>query len=821
MSFNYVGIDELPEKLDCPNIRILLLFESNPSVKIPESFFESMEKLQVLDLSGLSFTSLPLSMEFLANLTSLCLDQCHLEDVTTLGKLKGLQSLSFEGSTIARLPKEMGELIELRFLDLGRCSMLQVIELGVLESLVNLEELYMQNSFDQWEAADKIPQSNASLAELKNLKKLSTLHIDISNPTNLSNDLPFGKLNMHKIQIRCIEHWRGITKNPELPEGLHKESKNSNENAPTGIVTTTTFDARSVHEEGDIPESRASSIEDVIKAITDDKVCVVGVYGPGGVGKSKLMEEVERRVKEERLFDVIAIINVSRNPNLKRIQGEIAYQLGLKLVNEETACERADLLCKTLEKYYEKKILIILDNLWTKLELKEVGIPCGYDNKVRGCKLLLTSRYRNVLYIEMSSDREFQLNVLKHGDARILFERIVGNKVNDPEFKSLVDRVVQNCGGLPLLIVSVAKRLKHGNLPEWRVASTNEDGPSVKSIVELSYSGLVDERIKSLFLVCALVSGRPNIRDTLVYCMGLGLYKKFSRTIEDARDRLIMDLCCLRDSSLLLGSDLGWLNMHDLFIDVAISMRDKFIDTEWNALVGRKDFGFKEWSKNELKECTAMAFNNVGIDELLEKLDCPNMMILLLFESNPSVKILESFFESMEKLQVLDLTGLSFTSLPSSMEFLENLTSLCLDYCHLEDVTPLGKLKRLQFLSFIDSTIARLPKEMGELIELRFLDLGRCSMLQVIEPGVLESLVNLEELYMQNSFDQWEAADKTPRSNASLAELKNLKKLRTLHIDISNPTNLSNDLPFGKLNMHKIQIRRIEHWRGITKNLEL
>ncbi|KAF7847185.1 hypothetical protein BT93_L3248 [Corymbia citriodora subsp. variegata] len=552
----------------------------------------------------------------------------------------------------------------------------------------------------------------------------------------------------------------------QVIQGLHKESNNSTfqkvyrENTPKGIVTATTSTARYSHRKEDVLESRASILEDVIKAITDDKVCVIGVYGPGGVGKSTLMEDVESRVKEEQLFDVVATTNVSRNPDIIRIQGEIADALGLNLANRETARGRANILCDRLEKYSEKKILIILDNLWTKLKLKEVGIPCGRDNKVKGCKLLLTSRYQHVLCTEMGSDCEFRLNELKHEEARILFERTIGDRVNDPQFKSFIDRIVGNCGGLPLLIFSVATRLKRGDLTAWRVASTGIEGSDVKSMVELSCNDLGDERIKSLLFVLALNFGRCNIRDTLIYCMGLGLYKKFSKTIENARDKLIMDLSHLRDSSLLLGSDPKWLSVHDLFIDVAISMHDKFIDMEWNALVGRRDFGFKEWSK----------------------------------------------------LQVLDLTGLSFTSLPSSMEFLENIKSLCLDQCHLEDVTVLGKLKGLQFLGILRSTIARLPKEMGELAELRFLDLRGCFMLKIIEPGVLESMVNLEELYMQNSFDLWEAEDKTPRSNASLAEFKNMKKLSTLHIAIPRSATLSRDLPFGKLKMYEILIGDVWNW---------
>ncbi|XP_039162941.1 probable disease resistance protein At4g27220 [Eucalyptus grandis] len=523
---------------------------------------------------------------------------------------------------------------------------------------------------------------------------------------------------------------RKVKKMTKVIQGLHKTStdstfqKVSHENTPTGIVAATTSVARSIYNNEDILESRASIAKDVIKAIANDNISAVGLYGPGGVGKSKLLENIERRVKEEKLFDVVAMANVSRNPDLKKIQGEIAYALGLKLTNDEPTRGRADRLCKRLESDSKKNILIILDNLWERLDLKEVGIPCGEDNRVRGCKLLLTSRYRQVLLIDMCSDQEFRLKELEYGEARRLFERKVGHRVNDPEIKPLVDGVIKNSGGLPLLIVPLAKRLKHGDLAEWRKSLTHIEGLDVKSIVELNYNDLKEERIISLFLVCALDSGRSFLRDTLVYCMGLDLFRNFSTTIENARDMLIVDLRSLQDSSLLLDSDdMEVFRMHDKFVDVAITISS----TDWYALVGKKDYGFKKWSKDELRKCTAISFNFVGIDEIPENLDCPSLRILLLCEHNPSLKIPNSFFESMEKLQVLDITGLYLTSLPSSIEFLENLKSLCLDGCHLQDVTALGKLKGLQFLSFLESTITQLPKEIGGLIGLRFLDLTSCS----------------------------------------------------------------------------------------------
>ncbi|XP_048136681.1 uncharacterized protein LOC115734373 [Rhodamnia argentea] len=598
----------------------------------------------------------------------------------------------------------------------------------------------------------------------------------------------------------------------QVIQKLHEKSNFTEihyENPPIGIVAATTPTAGDVDSKEDVLESRAKIMEDVMKAVADDKVSVVGVWGAGGVGKSKLLEDIERKIKEQKLFDVVTTAQVSRNPDLKRIQGEIAYALGLKLTNEEPTRVRADRLCTRLKNDSEKKILIILDNLWKKLELKEVGIPFGDDNKVRGCKLLLTSRNLEVLRSDMGSDRHFQLNELKDREARILFERTIGDRVNDPKVKPLVDGVVQKCGGLPLLILSVAKRLKDGDLAEWRNALTKIEGSDVESIVEQNYNDLKDDRMRSLFLVCALSSGRIRTGNILFYGMGLGLFKTFAKTIESIKDRFKEDLHILQRSSLLLDSDVTEeIQMHDIFVDVAISIASK----EWNALVAKKNCGFKEWTKDELKKCTAMSFPWVGIDELPEEVDCPNLKMLLLLEDNPSLKIPELFFQSMEKLQVLELVGLSFSSLPSSIEFLENLKSLCLDNCHLGDVTLLGKLKGLQCLSFSDSSITQLPKEIGGLTELRILSLVGCSNLKVIGPGVLGSLVRLEELRMENSFDQWEDEDQEPRSNASLAELKNMKNLSTLSISIPRSVNLSGDLPFGNLNEYIIQIGDVWDW---------
>jgi len=126
-----------------------------------------------------------------------------VRDVANLGKLKALQILSFDGSIISRLPKEIGKLTNLRSLNLNHCYWLKIIESGALEGLINLEELYMKNSFDGWMGKHEIPSESCvvGLAELKSLTKLASLEISIPDPIILleDGDLPFE--NLHKFWI--------------------------------------------------------------------------------------------------------------------------------------------------------------------------------------------------------------------------------------------------------------------------------------------------------------------------------------------------------------------------------------------------------------------------------------------------------------------------------------------------------------------------------------------------------------------------------------------------------------------------------------------
>jgi Leucine-rich repeat (LRR) protein len=135
-------INELPQRLDRPNIKFFFLYNVNPSLEIPDIFFEGMGSLRVLDLTHLNLSSLPTSFRSLTNLQTLSLDQCILENMDAIGALKNLEILRLWKSSLVKLPEEIGNLTKIRLLDLSH-SGIEVIPPNILSSLSKLEELYM------------------------------------------------------------------------------------------------------------------------------------------------------------------------------------------------------------------------------------------------------------------------------------------------------------------------------------------------------------------------------------------------------------------------------------------------------------------------------------------------------------------------------------------------------------------------------------------------------------------------------------------------------------------------------------------------------
>ncbi|KAE8725168.1 hypothetical protein F3Y22_tig00009009pilonHSYRG00182 [Hibiscus syriacus] len=562
-------------------------------------------------------------------------------------------------------------------------------------------------------------------------------------------------------------------------------------------------------------DSRKQSFNYVMEAVKDPNVNIVGVHGMPGVGKTMLVKEVMRQVKEDKVFDSVVFAVLTHTPDIQKIQDQIADMLRLKF-EEQSVSGRASRLCLRLKK--EKKILVVLDDIWERLDLMEVGIPLGDEHQ--GCTILLTSRNLRVLSKGMDAKKSFAIGVLEDEEAWAFFKKTAGDGVESRDLSPIATEVAKKCGGLPIAIRTLAMSLRDEPLFEWvdalrqlnRPSSSNFSGVprDAYSTIELSYDRLPTEEHKQTFLLCSLMDHDAYLDELLMCSIGLGLFHGVN-TIEETRNRLLTVVSHLKASCLLIDSyNDHHFDMHDLICDVAMSIASKGN----HAFVVKHGDVLNDWPDDEtMKECNKISLRYASISKLPDKLKCSKLTLFCMGSKYPRVKIPSNFFKEMENLKVLILADMSFPSLPSSIVLLANLRTLCLFCCVLGDISLVGELKNLEILCLFGSDVKTLPEEIGQLTKLKWLDLRDCPKLKRIPLGVFCKLSRLEELYMRNSFVEWGAeGHSSQQSNSSLAELVALSCLTALEIHIPNANIIPKDLFFEKLQRYIIFVAEDSDW---------
>lgn len=523
-------------------------------------------------------------------------------------------------------------------------------------------------------------------------------------------------------------------------------------------------------------------LEEVLGHLRDDRVRVIGIYGAGGIGKTTLMTELNNRLlsyANEGEFDLVIWATVSKHVDIDKIKKDIGRRLRLADLENVDRCLRANALYNVLK---EKKFLILLDDLWERLDLATLGIPQpGTSNKGR---IVFTTRSNNVCRY-MNAHRYVKMHYLDPNKSLQLFRDNLGPHVdldNNHAIRDCANNVVGICGGLPLALIVTAKAFGGygNNVWEWKsglqkVTDSRLDVPGMEdqlTLLKFSFDRLDNMNLRQCLLCCSLAPPEFEISLEWLTKMWIGeglLYpaRGYNEDYGKLRNMALDIVSSLKSASLLESGDLFGgvhVKLHDSIRDMCLwitsgsdtcnSDYGEFL--VYSNLEDINQINFEDWTT-----CTKVSLMQPEIKVLgngcAQQQQCPKLQTLLISHCHSLTKIDDNFFQHMPTLRVLDLTCTRLTELPKSV-------------CSLVE---------LRYLSLKRSKIKRLPTEIGNLSNLRLLLLSDSEDLEIVPKEAFSNLAMLRHLDICATPFRWGQG-----SNIGFDDLNNLKMLQELVLNV-------------------------------------
>ncbi|ESQ29120.1 hypothetical protein EUTSA_v10024140mg, partial [Eutrema salsugineum] len=323
--------------------------------------------------------------------------------------------------------------------------------------------------------------------------------------------------------------------------------------------------------------------------LMEDEVGIMGLYGMGEVGKTTLLTQINNKFSQKgNSFDIVIWVVVSKDLDIQKIQEEVAKKLGMagedwnKKDKDDKACDIHNILRR-------KKFVLLLDDIWTKVNLAEIGVP--FPNRENGCKVIFSTRSQEVCG-RMGVDVGMEVQCLAPRDALDLFRKKVGDITlgSHPDIPELANIVSKKCHGLPLALNVIGETMAFKRtIQEWMHAidvlasyavefSGIED--EVLPILKYSYDNLKGEQVKSCLLYCALFPEDHKIsKHGLVnYWICEGIIDG-SEDMEKAANKGYEIIGSLIRSSLLIEDERNALYevyMHDVVREMALWIASGF-----------------------------------------------------------------------------------------------------------------------------------------------------------------------------------------------------------------------------------------------------
>ncbi|KAJ4959241.1 hypothetical protein NE237_026352 [Protea cynaroides] len=636
-----------------------------------------------------------------------------------------------------------------------------------------------------------------------------------------------GETDVHDIEVKATgieeRHRRSSCVNSWSPYTLSKKSINLKQK--TSDMLNPQFDLtkppppESVIEiESEPTETLQPATQHVLQKIIDNLLgdpenVIIGVHGMGGVGKTTLAEKVNNHFKGNSCFEIVIMVTVSATPDVSKIQNHIGERLRLDLPKDVDRAKE-----KLLLALRKKKFLIILDDVWDRLELKGIAIPHLQNHN--GSKILITSLYL-VTCTNMGAKIKLKVEPLS-----------TGQHVTADPIKCYAQTIDGKCQGLPLAIVTVARAMAdRDGKGEWAdaIREMEKSAMDLRGMKEdvfvplkFSFDKLQDDMLRDLFLYCACFPEDSNIHesDILDYCVAEGLVDTLGSLMATMNKGEAMIRSLKIASMLEDGEYEGSVRMHNMMRELALWINSSGIDGNPKFLT-RVDRSFEEAPHTkEWLEATRIFQKDTLIEKLPELGEgCPKLTTLLLRENGILTIVPETnFFQHMDHLHVLDL---SFSSrleyLPDSLSHLVNLWVLRLSWvldlnnCYMIDQQILGS-------KCFDSS----SKSLDLSINLRYLDVS-CTKVSIPAGVISHHLLKLEDFICGKKEDLEKVLDgleKAPFKGTRYLTLASLPKLERICVGPA-PLNFFDHMVFTKGSFNNLKLTEARDCYGMEVIIEV